>query len=254
MTAQNELTNTLRFSCPSCRAELAVPVSLAGVEGPCPSCCQFIRAPSAEDLPTALVWAPEAAASPVRAAFPEPIPAAESSPSIFPPVREQALRPIPPAVRSREEMQGVVPLLPPDRGFRARLAIPPAEEPLDDSWKDRHRDQHRSSRRVRRAERAAHSFLESRGFRVVRVSLILASGAMLAFLFHYLQNHQWRFPGFGPAVASETPDPASNGNVRPVADDANELMADDDAEIPPASSNIPAPTTNGGRPVAGGQP
>jgi hypothetical protein len=143
-------------------------------------------------------------------------------------------------------MHASVPVAPMDRGFKARLAIPPADEPLDDTWKDRHREQRRSSRRARRAERVAQDFLESRSFRVVRVGLILASGAMLAFLFHYLQNHQWRLPGLGPSVAERKPDPAEQpGKVRPAGSDANELMADDDAEIPPASSTIPAPPRSG---------
>lgn len=138
-------------------------------------------------------------------------------------------------------MEGGLPLSAPERDFRPRRAIPPPSEPADDSWKDRHVKQQRSSRRARRAERAAQQILESRGFRIARVSLILLSGAMLAFLLHYLQTHQWRFPGMSPAVAEDLPRVPA-GKVRPVGHDVNELMADDDTEIPPASSTVPGPT------------
>ncbi len=130
------------------------------------------------------------------------------------------------------------------RDFRPRRAIPAPEEPSDDTWRDRHLKQQRSSRRARRAERAAQEFLDSRGFRIARVSLILLSGAMLAFLFHYLQTHQWQFPGMTSAAAVEAPrTPAPK--VRPVGSDVNELMTDDDTEIPPASDTIPAATGAG---------
>jgi hypothetical protein len=140
-------------------------------------------------------------------------------------------------------LQADVTAAPADRNFRARRAIP-AEEPSDDSWRDRHLKQQRSSRRARRAERAAHHLLESRGFRLARVALILLSGAMLAFLLHYLQSHQWRFPGMSASVNEETPrTPAPK--VRPVGSDVNELMTDDDTEIPPASDTIPAAASPG---------
>lgn len=259
MTAQNELSNTLRFSCPACRAELAVPFSMAGIEGPCPSCYQTIRAPGLEALPVAASWMPpqpyqqlpepelaDDLVLPDSGTEPVPVPVAAMSAPFFPPVREQPLRPIPPLVNSRNEIHASVPVQPLDRAFRARLAIPPGEEPLDDTWKERHRDQRRSSRRARRAERAADNFLNSRGFRVVRVSLILASGAMLAFLFHYLRSHQWRLPGMGPEMAEKKADPVVQpGKARPAGRDANELVADDDAEIPPASSTIPTPPRTG---------
>lgn len=261
MSAQNDLSNTLRFSCPACRAELAVPFSMAGVEGPCPSCFQAIRAPGLESLPVAAAWLPpppqlpppiapgpesidNTVLPPVRS-YSEPGASVAVAP-LFPPAREQALRPIPPLVNSRKEMLASVPAQPVDRGFRAKLAIPPADEPLDDTWKDRHRDQHRSTRRARRAERAADTFLNSRSFRLVRVGLILASGVMLTFLFNYLRNHQWRLPGFGPSVAEKKADPVvPPGKTRPSGTDANELMADDDAEIPPASNTIPASPRTG---------
>ena len=286
MTAQNDLSNSLRFTCPFCHAELAVPFSLAGVEGPCPSCYGTIRAPGLEAIPAAFTWLPPKvqapppmetlsppapvrpvsapvrpvpiAAPPVAAYEPEnevmvPDPDSEPAHTTFPPVREQPLRPIPPPVNNMQEMQASVPVQPLDRSFRARIAIRPQDEPLDDSWKARHRDQRRSARRSRRVEKAAHSFLESRTFRLARLGLILSSGAMLAFLFHYLRTHQWRFPGTAPAIAEKNPDPGTQpGKARTARADANELMADDDAEIPPASSTIPdVPRSGSTQPFSG---
>ncbi len=40
-----QLPNVLHFHCGACEAELTVPVDLAGVTGPCPSCYQLIQAP-----------------------------------------------------------------------------------------------------------------------------------------------------------------------------------------------------------------
>ena len=257
MSAPHELTATLRFSCPACRAELAVPFQMAGIEGPCPSCYQNIRAPLTGPVPEVPLAPPEwhgrdapilpapAWPPPTRPVFP---PAQEQAP-VFP-VNERSresevapakIRPLPPLGKVTQMVQGGFPLAAQDRQFQARRAIPTADEPLDDSWKDRARNQRRSSRRSRRAEHVAHGLLESRGFRFARVALILLSGAMLAWLFHYLQNHQWRFPGLSPAVAEESPG-APQGKVRPVGADANELTAsDDDTEIPPASETMPSP-------------
>src|SRR5204863_5634067 len=107
MTAQNEFSNTLRFSCPACRAELAVPASMAGVEGPCPSCYQTIQAPGLEALPWADTWLPSHPGTsdeselvvPQREMAPPmalPAVAPVAVAPLFPPVREQPLRPIPP--------------------------------------------------------------------------------------------------------------------------------------------------------------
>lgn len=263
MSAHNELTNTLRFFCPACRAQLAVPAAMAGIEGPCPSCFLTIRSPLP---PAALGETPEAMTSPAawqsgeapvlpRDWMPElPQPQAEAAAAHgtpqFPPVREQNMRPLPAPDGNQPSAPVRFPIAPLERGFKARLAIPPAEEPLDDSWKERHRDQRRSSRRAQRADKVANSFLQSRSFRVARVALILASGGMMAWLFHYLQDHQWRFPGIKPATANERQD-TRQGRVRPVATDANELIADDDTEIPPASGTVPSSPARSAPPVAG---
>ena len=44
MSASQDL---LSFSCPNCGVQLRVPASMAGIEGPCPSCAAIIQAPSA---------------------------------------------------------------------------------------------------------------------------------------------------------------------------------------------------------------
>ncbi|HEX2749775.1 MAG TPA: hypothetical protein VHM91_17325, partial [Verrucomicrobiales bacterium] len=137
----------------------------------------------------------------------------------------------------------------PERNFTARLAIPPQEEPLDDSWKDRYRNQRRQARRARKAEDVAHGLLTSRSFQIARVILIMLSGAMLVWLFQYLQNHHWRLPGMAPAVAEEK---TGGSNVKPSTANTNELMTDDDTEIPPAASHTPSATgSSPAQPVAG---
>ena len=43
---------TYSFLCPSCSAHLSVPVSMAGVSGPCPYCASEITSPMPQDVPT----------------------------------------------------------------------------------------------------------------------------------------------------------------------------------------------------------
>jgi hypothetical protein len=129
-------------------------------------------------------------------------------------------------------------MAPPEKNFQARLAIPPQDEPLDDTWKGRHRDQRRHSRRVRRVEKAAQSFLDSRAFRAARVVLILLSGAMLAWLFQYLRTHEWRLPGTAPEFTDDSR-PVAGGSPSDSVGDVADLIGDDDTEIPPASNRMP---------------
>jgi hypothetical protein len=136
-----------------------------------------------------------------------------------------------------------------EKSFKARKAIPAAEEPPDDTWKLRHADQRRQARRVRRAERAAHDLLHSRGFALARAAMILISGALLVWLFHYLQSHQWRLPGTGEPVAEDKAGfiPA---RLKPAGVDPNEWMADDDTELPAAAAHTPAELRSTALPVA----
>jgi hypothetical protein len=241
MTGPYTFPDHLQFLCPTCRAQLSVPANLAGVEGPCPNCYHTIRAP----IPEAL-YAPAPAAPPPLAA-----PMVQPMPVSFPPLREADLQAIPQQPRSAPA-DPEFSLVPTERNFKARLAIPAQDEPLDDSWKERHRNQRKQNRRARKAEETAQSFLESRGFQLARVALIMLSGAMLVWLYQYLKHHQWRLPGMSPAVAEKKE--GGTGHVKPVGSNPNELMADDDAEIPPASNRQPEQTAPAGtpaQPVAG---
>ena len=228
MTGQNTIADLLQFQCTACRAELTVPAALAGIEGPCPSCFQTIQAP----VPEARYEAPLALRD-----VPWITPGT-------PPRNEFTARPIPPEPMVTPQFPA-----PPDKNFRARLAISAPGEPLDDSWKSRHRDLRRKSRRIRKAEEAAHSFLESQAFRVSRVALILTSAGMLVWLFIYMESHQWRLPGMSPDIVREKPG-ATSGASRPIGSDANVFTADDDTEIPPAANFAPVPPAST-RPLAG---
>ena len=231
MTGQNTLSDILRFQCPACSAVLTVPSTLAGVEGPCPSCFQTITAPIAE----ATYEAPYEMAN-----VPWITPGG-------PPQEEFSLRSTlapAPAVKMTELFSA-----PQEKSFRAKLAIPTPEEPLDDSWKARHRDIRRQTRRVRKTEEVAHTFLESRAFGIARVVLIFASAGMLVWLFTYMQSHQWRLPGMPTDMARDKPG-ATSGASHPLGTDANIFTADDDIEIPPASNTTPG-TTPSARPLAG---
>ncbi|MEM6911167.1 MAG: hypothetical protein AAF555_06245 [Verrucomicrobiota bacterium] len=79
--SQSPVDARIQFTCPECQAELAVPMSLAGVEGPCPYCGQPVQAPApamAEALSPRKVQVPEGSsllgATVGVAALPEPEP------------------------------------------------------------------------------------------------------------------------------------------------------------------------------------
>lgn len=235
MTGTNETPSLLRFHCNSCQAELTVPATLAGIEGPCPACFQTIRAP----IPEAVYSRP--LTPPVGLAL-EPLPP-EFEALTAPPERQRAIQPIPLPQRTSGLNPGLnsgfaQPLL--DKSFKAKLAIPPGEEPLDDTWKDRHREQNRQTRRVRKVEKAAESLLNSRSFAFIRVAMILVSAAMLVWLFAYMKDHQWRLPGMSPPPLAKEKTGGS-GTVRSTGGDANQLVADEDIELPPAADEKPAP-------------
>ena len=58
-------TDSQIFPCPACGIKLSVPLSIAGISGPCPSCWVHIRSPRADDPPSAVDL-------PVAVAEPEP--------------------------------------------------------------------------------------------------------------------------------------------------------------------------------------
>lgn len=91
------LPDKLTFNCPACGVRLTVPSSLAGVEGPCPTCTAPIRAPLLTDLPTRSLAAPEL--EPILSRPPIPVmpPVGEmlsAGPRIRPEPRELPERPI----------------------------------------------------------------------------------------------------------------------------------------------------------------
>jgi hypothetical protein len=237
MTGQLQTTEILRFFCPSCRAELTVPVTLAGIEGPCPSCFEPIRAPVAEAIYLAGTETDD-----MELELP-PLPPSPRPP--FPGFPNARLRAgCPPAEPRRSEFPDPAFGEPTAKNFKARLAIPAQDEPLDESWRGRVRDQRRSDHRARRVEKAAQGFLDSRGFKVARGVLILLSGAMLAWLFHYLRTHQWQLPGMSHPLAEEAesrPAPKTTPALS-AGGSANDLTNDDDAEFPRGTIRNPGPS------------
>ena len=53
-------TDSLIFPCPACGIKLSVPLSIAGISGPCPSCWKQIQSPRANVPPSAASLAPAA--------------------------------------------------------------------------------------------------------------------------------------------------------------------------------------------------
>jgi hypothetical protein len=240
MNGQPAFISHLRFYCPHCRAELAVPAQLAGVKGPCPSCFQPIEAPF-----------PEAMCGDASATFLAGGAPHQNFNAPPPGNPAQAWMNSKPALvqpRSAATASSQFENSAPGRGFRAHLAIPPPEEPLDDTWKDKHRDQSRQTRRVRRAEKAAQSLLESKGFQLARAGMILASAGMVVWLFLYMKDHQWTLPGMSAPVAAETPAGGTGSKPRPVA---SGTFTGDNLEFPAAADEKPAVTSPLAPAVAG---
>ena len=71
----SQAAETLTFRCPACDTSLRVPVSLAGVSGPCPQCRVEITAPATTNLdpgqPDALI--PDAGPAPRHGQQPDPV-------------------------------------------------------------------------------------------------------------------------------------------------------------------------------------
>lgn len=198
-------SDVLYFHCENCGAELSVPISLHGVEGPCPTCGDRIKAPelyipcghggaeSGLDLPpadgrheppplnTKGVPVPEWMNRQQSAAIPAP---------------EPARRPALPVASMRPMSKGSD-LLPKQlsgiesRDFQARLSIPGFESEADDSWVERHRAQQQRQMTRKKLDRAANTFLESTFFRVARVALLVVTGGLCAGLVLYLKDRKW---------------------------------------------------------------
>jgi hypothetical protein len=76
-------------------------------------------------------------------------------------------------------------------GFYAKLSIPPSDEPLDDSWRERHLEERRRVSRQKSLDRTAGRILDSTGFRIARIIMLVATGGMCAGLALYLKDRKW---------------------------------------------------------------
>lgn len=201
--------NLLRFHCPHCRAELTVPKTLAGIQGPCPSCFQTIQAPAASGPAPAPVMAlPPRQVTPL-APIPAPVPSREVTPM---PLSEragvQAHAHVNPAGAATPPQRAVLPQPRHEDEFRPRRAIPPMASPPDDSWKNKARTEARREARARRAERAAQRFLDSRVFRLGRLVALVAIGGALAWLGNQvMQPNKGRPSESTPAPLASKPAP-----------------------------------------------
>jgi len=96
-------TETLTFHCPYCSIRLTVPVSLAGVKGPCPSCRAPIAAPlQVPQLEPEPETFPESPAEPDLEAEPEALPEPE-------PAATLVMAPLPEATARREALEEAAP-------------------------------------------------------------------------------------------------------------------------------------------------
>ena len=106
-------TETLTFMCQVCGSKLTVPVALAGVTGPCPTCQTMIQAPAVADASEAETAVPVFQASPtVLRPEPRQLPSRSSAGDIF-------AKPMPAPNYSSEAFNDVHPP-PPDAYHRNR--------------------------------------------------------------------------------------------------------------------------------------
>lgn len=227
----------LRFHCPHCRAELTVPKTLAGIQGPCPSCFQTIQAPAA----SAPAPAPAAVLPPRQVTPLVPIPA---------PVASRAVTPMPLSERAGMQAQAAAApraVLPPPRNeeeFRPKRAIPPMASPPDEGWKNKARTEARREARARRAERAAQRFLDSRVFRLGRLVALVAVGGVLAWLVPQAMNQAKK--GGRPSDSSAAPlasTPAPGPDVAP--GDEPDVIPTEEIPTIPVSDYGTGPATTG---------
>lgn len=233
MTGPEVLSNIIQFPCPACGAQLSVAAELAGIVGPCPGCYEQIQAP----MPQVASRSLERLAPVFRVPQTNPGLPAEAR-AVFPPWVPEAQAFAYQMATPREKHDGSS--ITQEQNFKARLAIPPQEDELDESWKKRHRNQARQRRIARKAEDTAQKFLESRIFHKGRGVLIVITGALLTWLYIYLQDHHWRLPGMSPAVAEDKMRKSSNTSPSAAGKDLDKQLGDDDTEIPPASNQPPA--------------
>jgi tetratricopeptide (TPR) repeat protein len=107
---------TLSFACEHCRTPLAVPVSMAGVTGPCPGCQQLITAPLARPMSSPLAWNPFNAGR---------LP--QSLPPVTPPETIPLAPPIPPVQNAQSVIPDMVP--PRQSAYAGPTEVPPMAAP-----------------------------------------------------------------------------------------------------------------------------
>lgn len=244
--------DVLYFHCENCGSELSVPISLHGVEGPCPTCGDRIKAPELY-IPDSQDAAEAGLALPPADGRHEPPPLNTKGVPAPPWLNRQASAPLP--VPAPPPDKGALPiatlrpvfkdgdLLPKhipvngNRDFQAKLTIPGFESEADDSWIDRHRAHHQRHLTRKKLDRAANALLESSFFRVARVAMLVITGGLCAGLVLYLKDRQWMLnmpwnevveesvaeppAGF---IGEKTPEPAAAAAENPfLVEDSSEL-------------------------------
>lgn len=245
--------DVLYFSCGGCGTELSVPTALHGVEGPCPTCGVSLKAPSLY-LPVnpLLPTAPAVHLPPLDRRHD----AWQNTESIPVPdwmnrgLEADVVAPLNREPESDSSMAGLRVTEPSHRlrsreaaGFQAKLAIPEMEEPLDDSWQEKHRIQRERMSNARKIDRVAEQVLNSRGFQVARVSLLVATGGLCAGLVLFMKDRNWvlemPWRPDRPAAMVETPrkpmPPSSQAAPikpqRPEVDESNPFLVEDSSDL-----------------------
>lgn len=185
--------SVLQFTCTHCNTALTVPVSMAGVEGPCPKCGQHIQAPKAESAP--------ASAPASFVAEPRERPKT-SHPAKIPEPRSQP--------RSKEELADRESITPAPRGLPERSTkrtVEPRRSTLDAA-----RTPSESSARSSRSKTASQPQQAGPFSRIgVHLLFAVASAATVYFLLYHFM------PG-GPGQTNrevQGPPPAAGGPVTP---------------------------------------
>lgn len=185
--------DVLLFHCGYCNTELSVPLSMQGVEGPCPTCQQIIKAPEGNIpmLKPGLFFPPARREETPPPSHPQPGP---------PPQSWQQITTKPAPVHpeggsnslSAEFYQDGTPIDIVPRcaarldipGIRPRMEIP---HPIAGLIEPRRREKPIS----KKLDKAAANFLESSFFRTARVAVLVILGGACAGIFLYMKDRQW---------------------------------------------------------------
>ena len=271
----------LLFQCVHCSTELSVPISMQGVEGPCPTCQQIIKAPECElpMLQPGLFFPPSRrdAEPPQREHNLPPqtsLPVPQSGVVVFP---EHGPASLPPEFYQKAPPVDIVPRNgshPSTAGFQSKLEIP-ATRPLPAASPPRSPQRGKKGKpRGRQLDRAATKFLDSSCFRVARVAVLIFLGGACAGLFLYMKDRQWvvnlpwrpsipdKIAKVRPAVEANTPPTRSTGPALVPAlplppktdDEENPLLVEDLPQKHQASQPIMAPMPAPGSVPTGAAP